>query len=110
MGEKIQIFEANVDMSRAFRQFQMADKAFVNDKDDSAKKHLAKGLDLLKKVVGHLAKAAEDAYKKAGNQIDKGNAELQKSIDEYTDGNDNSGAKHYANALNYYDQALGLFD
>ena len=42
MGERFQIFEANVDMTRAFRQFQRADKAFTKGNGDTAIKHLAK--------------------------------------------------------------------
>ncbi|MEL4455752.1 hypothetical protein [Lutimonas vermicola] len=110
MGEKIQIFEANVDMSRAFRQFQKADNAFAKDKDDSAEKHLAKGLDLLQKVADHLAQAVEDDYAKAADEIDKGNTELQKSIDSYADGKDDRADKHYDKALDHYDKALDLID
>lgn len=110
MGERFQIFEANVDMSRAFRQFQKADNAFVKDKDDLAKKHLANGLGLFKKVAGHLANAVEDVYQSATDEINKGNNELQKSVDAYANGNDDSAANHYDNALNHYDKVLDILD
>ena len=42
--------------------------------------------------------------------ITKGNNELQKSIDKYADGDDDSAADHYANALDYYDEALDILD
>ncbi len=96
-----QIHRASINMSKAFRQFQKADNAFVKDKDDSGEKHLAKGLDLLQKVVDHLAKAVDDDYAKAADEIDKGNTELQKSIDSYADGNDDRADKHYGKALDH---------
>ncbi len=105
-----QIHRASINMSKAFRQFQMADNAYVNDKDESAENHLSKGLDFFQEALDHLSKAEDANYQKASIEIDKGNKELQKSIDEYADGNDDSAAKHYANALDYYDKALGFFD
>ena len=35
MGTKTQKFEATFDMSRAFRQFQKADRTFAKGKDDA---------------------------------------------------------------------------
>ena len=110
MGTKIQESEANFDMSRAFRQFSKAEKSFANGKDDAAVKHLNKAHNLFVKSVGHLAKAADDAYQKAGEEIDKGNTELQKSLDAYADGKDDSGARHYNDALKHYDEALDIVD
>ncbi len=110
MGEKFQIFEANVDMARAFRQFQRADKAFVKDKDDLAVKHLGNGLELFKKVAIHIAKAVEDDYQNAADEINKGNDELEKSLDEFDKGNDDSAERHYNKGLDCYDKALDLLD
>lgn len=110
MGIDYQVHRASVDMSKAFRQFQKADNAFYDDNEDSAVDHLSRGMDLFQRALDHLAKAEEDAYNKAGDLITKGNAELQKSLDEYADGKDDSGARHYADALDYYDQALDIID
>ena len=110
MGTKIQEFEATFDISRAFRQFQNADKTFANGKDDAAVKHLKKGYSLFEKALGHLASAVEDAYKKAANKIEKGNSELEKSIAAFADGKDDSAARHYSDAMNYYDEALDAVD
>ena len=110
MGIDYQVHRASVDMSKAFRQFQKADNAFADDKQDSAVNHLSRGYDLFQTALDHLAKAEEDAYNKAGDLIAKGNNDLQKSIDEYNAGNDDSAAKHYADALDYYDQALDIID
>ena len=108
MGIDFQLHRASVDTSRGFRQFQKADKALYDDKVDSAVRHLNKGLDYFDSALGHLAKAEDDAYKKAGSEIDKGNKELKKSIDEYGNGKTDSAASHYAKALDDYDAALDL--
>ena len=108
MGTKFQETEANFDLSKAYREVQRADKDITNGKDDAAVNRLQKGYNLFTKAVGHLANAEEDAYKKAGDKIDKGNGELQKSIDDYADGKDDSGARHYADAMKCYDDALDM--
>lgn len=105
-----EIHRASTNMAKAFRQFQKADKAYYNGDNDACVNHLSKGLDHFEKALGHLEQAEEDTYKQAGNLIDKGDAELGKSIDEYESGNDESAQKHYANAMDYYDQALDLID
>ena len=58
--------------------------------------------------MDHLAKAEEDAYNKAGKEIDQGNRELQKTIDELSNGNLDSAQSHYDKALAKYDDALDL--
>jgi len=110
MGTKIQELEASWDVSRAIRQFQKADKSFSNDKSDAAQKHLQNGLDLFVKALKHIAKAEVDAYNKAGDDIDKGNQELQKSIDDYANGEDKRAARHYDDAMDSYDKALDIID
>jgi hypothetical protein len=54
MGTKIQEYMASFDLSRAFRQFQKAEKAFNNDQTDSAVNHLEKGLNLVAKSIDHI--------------------------------------------------------
>ena len=110
MGTKFQETEASFDLSKAYREVQRAEKDFANGKDDAAVKRMQKGYDLYTKALGHLANAAEDAYNEAADKIDKGNSELQKSIDDYANGKDDSGARHYADAMNYYDEALDIVD
>ena len=105
-----QLHRASVDMSKAFRQFQMADNAFYNDNENAAVNHLSRGLNLFQTSLNHLSKAEDDAYQAASNDIDKGNTELQKSMDEYNSGNAESAEKHYNKALDYYDKALDLLD
>ena len=46
-------------------------------------------------ALEHAAKAEDDAYNKAGDEIDKGNAELKKSIEEYTDGHMERAESHF---------------
>ena len=108
MGERFQIFQAIVDMARGFRQFQHADNALVKDKNDLALKHLESGLELFEKVVIHMAKAVEDVYQNAAGEINKGNNELEKSLDEFVKGNDDSAESHYNKVLDCYDKALDL--
>ena len=108
MGIDYQIHRASVDTSKGFRQFQKADKELYKDNVDSAVSHLKKGLNYFATAVDHLAKAEEDAYNKAGKEIDQGNQELRKSIDEYASGNLDSAQSHYDKALAKYDDALDL--
>lgn len=108
MGIDYQVHRASVDISKGFRQFQKADNKLVDGNVDSAVNHLDKGLNLFGTAMDHLAKAEEDAYNKAGGEIDKGNKDLRKSIDEYSNGDVDSAAKHYASALDKYDEALEL--
>jgi hypothetical protein len=110
MGTKFQEHEASWDMSRAFRQFQRADKDFTNGKGDAAVDRLKKGLSSVSKAGAHLVKAEDDAYNKAGNEVTNGNNELQKSINDYADGRNDSGARHYDDAMNYYDKALDIIE
>ena len=110
MGATTQEIKGSFDMSRAMRQFNKADKSFANNNVDAAVKHLQKGYNQLDNALTHIVAAAEDTYEAAGAKIEKGNADLQKSIDEYANGNDNSASRHYADAMNYYDEALDMVD
>ncbi len=108
MGIDYQVHRASVDTSKGFRQFQKADNELYKDNVDSAVRHLNKGLNYFQTAVDHLAKAEEDAYSKAGKEIDQGNSDLQKSIDELGNGNVDSAQAHYDRALAKYDDALDL--
>jgi tetratricopeptide (TPR) repeat protein len=108
MGIDYQAHRASVDTSKGFRQFQKADNALSNGNVDSAVTHLNKGYNYFATAVDHLAKAEEDAYNKAGKEIDQGNNDLQKSIDAYSNGNLDSAQAHYDKALAKYDDALDL--
>ena len=108
MGIDFQLHRASVDMSKGFRQFQKADNEFYKDNMDSAVRHLDKGLDRFASALNHLANAEDDAYSKAGSEIDKGNNQMRKALDEYADGNVDSANKHYGKAVEYYDDALDL--
>ncbi len=108
MGMDLQVSLAAVRAAKGIRQFQKADKALSNDNPDSAVNHLEKGLENFGSALSHLEKAEEDAYVKAGSEIDKGNQELSKSIDKFADGNLDSARSHYEKALDRYDEALEL--
>jgi tetratricopeptide (TPR) repeat protein len=97
-------------MSRAFRQFQRADKDFTKGKDDAAVSRLKKGLSSISKAGAHLVKAEDDAYNKAGDKVASGNTELQKSIDYYAAGKNDSAERHYDDAIKYYDDSLDIID
>lgn len=105
-----QLNRASVDISKGYRQFQLADNAFYDGNDNAAMNHLSRGLDLFQTALDHLSKAEDMAYEGAGDEIDKGNSELQKSLDEYNSGNADSAEKHYDKALDHYDKALDLLD
>lgn len=108
MGVEFQMHRASVDISKGFREFQKADSELYNDKVDAAVRHLNKGLNFFTSALDHAAKADDDAYNKAGNEIDKGNKELQEAITAYADGHADSAANHYQKALGSYDAALDL--
>ena len=110
MGTKIQEFVASFDLSRAFRQFHKADNDFVNGNVDSASKHLERGLNLAVKGLDHIGKAVDDTLDEAASKFEKGNEELQKSIDAFVDGNDNGAEKHFGKAMDLYDEALDLVE
>jgi hypothetical protein len=108
MGIDYQAHRASVDTSKGFRQFQKADSAWADGNLDSASTHLNKGYNYFSTAADHLAKAEEDAYNNAGNEIGQGNSELQMSIDDLANGNVDSAQAHYNKALAKYDDALDL--
>ena len=57
-----------------------------------------------------MEKAEVDAYNKAGKLLSDANDEMQKGIDDYASGNDNSAARHYSDAMDSYDKALDLLN
>ena len=99
-----------MDIAKGFRQFQKADSALSNDNIDSAVKHLNKGLDCFATAQKYVEKAEDNAYTKAGEELDKGNKEQQKSIDAYVDDNADRAINQYERALDSYDKALELID
>lgn len=103
-----QLHRAAVNMSKAFRQFQKADNAFYQDKEDAALRHMSNAQDFFETSLNNLSNVEDEAYKAAGNEIEKGNNELQKSIDAYSNGDTDSAKKHYNDALDSYDKALDL--
>ena len=110
MGIDYQMHRASVNIAKGFRQFQKADNMLAKGNVDSAVKHFDKGLKCCVTAEDHFLKAEDDAYSKAGKEIDKGNKELKKSIDEYAQGNIDSAGRHYASAMNKYDEALDLIE
>ena len=108
MGIEFQMHRASVNLAKGFREFQKADSALSSDNVDRAVKHFNKGLDRFSTALDHIAKAEDDAYSKAGKEIDNGNQELRKGIDAYAGGNVDSAEKHYEKALGSYDAALDL--
>lgn len=110
MGAKFQEYKAGWDISRALRQFQKAEKDITKGYPKDAAKRMKRGLELAGYAVEHMAKAEEDAYNKASNEITKGNQELEKSIDDYANDKVDSGARHFDVAMDYYDKALDIID
>lgn len=105
-----QVHRASVNMSKAFRQFQKADNSMVNNDQNAAVNHLSNGLDLFDKAMEHLSKAEDLVYQQAGEEIDKGNDQLQKSIDAYNGGDYDAANDHYSKALQHYDKALEILE
>ena len=110
MGIDFQVHRAAVDAAKGYRQFQKADNLLDKEKFDAAARHLNKGLEEFSAAFDHLVKAEEDAYAEAGQEIDKGNKELRKAIDDYADGKFDRAQSHYGKALDSYDLALDMLD
>ncbi|WP_224489357.1 hypothetical protein [Robertkochia flava] len=110
MGVNYQVNMAGFDISRAYRQFQRADKAFWKEHDGTAERHLKKALELLATAYDHMVKAEEDAIVKAGNEIGKGNDELDKCINALANGKEDHAETQYEKALEHYSKALDLVE
>lgn len=108
MGTTIQEYIAAFDLSRAFRQFHKADKAYINENTDSAVRHLEKGITLVAKALDHIENAVDDTLEEAAKKFEKGNEEIQKSIDAFADDNDDGAERHWDKAMDLYDEALEL--
>jgi len=108
MGVTHELHMGSIAVARGYRQLNKAGNAFYKDKVDSGSKHLEKALDDFGKALNYYAKAEEDAYIKAGEEIDKGNSDLAKSIEEYGKGNDGRAEEYMDKAANYYDKAMDM--
>ena len=108
MGIDFQLHRASVNLAKGLRQFQKADAAVYKDDIDRSVKYLNKGLDYFATAEDHMGKAEDDAYSKAGGEIDKGNKDLRKCIDAYAKGHVDSAQKDYESAMDNYDKALDL--
>ena len=108
MGLDYQLHRVSVDVAKGYRQMNKAVTAFSQDKMDSGVNHRNNALNDFGAAMEHAAKAEDDAYTKAGSELDKGNAELKKSVREYADGHNESGQRHYESAAECYDRALNL--
>jgi tetratricopeptide (TPR) repeat protein len=71
------------------------------------KNKLDEFIESLLSMVGDFRKE-EDAFKKAGEEIDKGNNDLAKSIEEYDKGNDRRAEEYLDKAANCYDKAMDI--
>jgi len=108
MGIEFQMHRAAVDIAEGLRQVQKADAEFSRDNIDSTVKHYNKGLDYFTTAMDHVVKAEDDAYAKAGEEIDKGNKEMNESIDSFAKGHTDSAQNYYLKAMDNYDRALDL--
>ena len=108
MGINFQLHRASVNLAKGFRQFQKADAAYYNEEFDRSVKYLNKGLDDFATAVDHMENAEDDAYKKAGGEIQKGNSELKKYVDACSKGHFDRADNDYERAMDSYDKALDL--
>ena len=106
MGLHHQAHRVSVDLAKGYRQIQKAAADFYKNDNDRAISHLNHAYNDFSAAMDHAVKAEEDLYKKVGSEIDKGNSDLQKSIDSYTEGNFEAAEGYYNKALNAYDSAL----
>ena len=103
-----ELHRTSVDISKGYRQMQKASTALSKGNEDSVTEHLNHALNDFASAIDHAAKAEDSACKSAGKLVDKGNAELQKSINAYADGNSDAAQRHYDSAAENYDKALDL--
>ena len=108
MGIDYQLHRVSVNVAKGFREMQKAGTSYYKDDMDRSLKQLNKGLDYFSTATDHLLKAEDDASNKAGNEIDKGNKALQKSIDAYGNGKIDNAEADYDSAMGHYDNALDL--
>ena len=102
------VHRTSVDLAKGYRQIEKAATALSRDSVDNAVNHLNKALNDFGAAVEHAAQATDDACTKAGEEVDKGNAELQKSIEAYTNNDPGSAQTYYNSAVKSYDKALDL--
>jgi hypothetical protein len=105
-----QVHRTAVDLAKGYRQLEKAAKAADKGNDDSVARHLGDALNDYSAAVDHAAKAVDDACNKAGTLIGKGNAQLQKAIDSYSNGHPDVAEGHYDSAVSDYSAALDLID
>jgi len=110
MGINYQLDRAWANTSKAVRQCQKADKLLADGNADSAASHFEKALNYFSVAAEHLSKADDDASVKAGKLLDAGNAQLQKAIEQYVEGDTDSAESHYEKALDKYDEVFDLID
>jgi tetratricopeptide (TPR) repeat protein len=108
MGVEFQLHRGSVHLARGFNQIQKAGDSLADDKYDRATSHLDKALKEFGEASNNFTNAENDAYAKAGTQIDGGHDQLAKSVKDYTDGNYDSAQKHLNKALENYDKALDM--
>jgi len=97
-----------VDIGKGNRQMQKAATAYANANADSAANHLANALNDYGAALDHAGRAEENAGAEIGKELDKGNSELQKSIDAYGDGSMDSAQSHFDKAADHYDKVLDM--
>jgi len=110
VGLNDQLRRVSVDVAKGFQQLQKASSAPGKDKVDSAVAHRQRALSLLDAAAQHALKAEVAAFKKVGIEIDKGNAELSKAIDAYSNGDLAKAERYSEDAVACSDKACDLIE
>lgn len=111
MGTDYQKHRVSTDISKGFRQLQKADADIYKGETNRASSHYVNGLNYFVSAEDHASRVVDANYKKAVEEINLGNKELEAAIAKYDDGNVNNTARdHYSKALDHYDIALDLID
>ena len=110
MGIEHQLHRVSVDISKGYRQIERYASLAAKGDTDRAIMHLTSAINDFSAAIDHAAKAEDDAATKAGSELDKGNADLQKAIDSYADGNADAAQRHYESAVTAYGKAIDLLD
>ena len=71
MGVEFQLHRGSVHLARGFNQIQKAGDSLADDKYDRATSHLDKALKEFGEASNNFTNAENDAYAKAGTQIDE---------------------------------------
>lgn len=108
MGINFQLHRGSAHLARGFREIQKASGSLADGNHKHCSQQFNNALEQFNEASNNFANAEEDAYAKAGKEIDKGNNELNQCVTAVANGKYDSATEHMDKALESYDDALAL--